>query len=170
MPELALTLIAALLLAFVAVLELPTTISISIRKDDSGFRLNTVIGLLGGVLRLPITAAEDLTRSIPVQGARDSLWDALSMAVEAPGDTEASRPSLRRRALRLVVSAAASAFGKPGYNCTKLDVRLGLASRSLGDSTCRVRCMHAWGVEPDHPKGDAVLLGRSPFDRRDASL
>ena len=143
MPELALTLIAALLLAFVAVLELPTTISISIRKDDSGFRLNTVIGLLGGVLRLPITAAEDLTRSIPVQGARDSLWDALSMAVEAPGDTEASRPSLRRRALRLVVSAAASAFGKPGYNCTKLDVRLGLGLAEASETALAAGAVYA---------------------------
>jgi hypothetical protein len=131
-PELALTLIAACLLAFVAVLELPATILISIRRDDSGFRLNTVIGLLGGVLRLPITSAGDLNRSIPSHGAPDALWNALRSAAEARGDTETSRLSLRRWMVRLVVGAVVNAFGKPGYNCAKLDVRLdfGLAEAS----------------------------------------
>ena len=126
MPELALTLIAAILLAFVAVLELPATISVSIRKDHSGFRMNTVIGLLGGVLRLPVTSSEELKPAIPAQGEPESLWNALRRALEAKDGREGSGPSLRNRIVRLVLGSAANAFGKPGYNCTKLDVRLGL--------------------------------------------
>lgn len=143
MPELALTLIAAILLAFVAVLELPATISVSIRKDHSGFRMNTVIGLFGGVLRLPVTSSEELKPAIPAQGEPESLWNALRRALEAKDGREGSGPSLRNRIVRLVLGSAANAFGKPGYNCTKLDVRLDLGLDEASETALAAGAVYA---------------------------
>lgn len=143
MPELALTLIAVFLLAFAAVLELPTTISVSIKKDHSGFRLNTVIGLFGGLLRLPVVSAAELGHAAPSRGEQDSLWTALRRAVGAARAEDTSGRSLRGKIVRFVVDAATKTIGKPGYNCTRLDVRLGLGLDEPSETALAVGLVYA---------------------------